>query len=147
MSPLAKWHRSKPGLTERFELFINKHEFHPLCFAILDNSWLSYVLLAAMQCVHGVERSCCATPVFFLQLKDRQSGDDEAMALDETFCTALEHGLPPTGGWGLAMKPQDEPSNKEGYCYYDKVDINFVFFSNKKTQDAPSQELEKLSLS
>ncbi|KAL7132451.1 hypothetical protein ABFS83_12G075200 [Erythranthe nasuta] len=66
---------------------------------------------------------------------DRQSGDDEAMALDETFCTALEYGLPPTGGWGLgidrftmlltdsqnikevllfpAMKPQDEPSNKK----------------------------------
>ncbi|THG03069.1 hypothetical protein TEA_009123 [Camellia sinensis var. sinensis] len=69
------------------------------------------------------------------QLKDRQSGDDEAMALDETFCTALEYGFPPTGGWGLgidrltmmmtdsqnikevllfpAMKPQDEPSAKE----------------------------------
>ncbi|KAL0396762.1 UNVERIFIED_CONTAM: Lysine--tRNA ligase [Sesamum calycinum] len=69
------------------------------------------------------------------QLKDRQSGDDEAMALDETFCTALEYGLPPTGGWGLgidritmlltdsqnikevllfpAMKPQDEPTSKE----------------------------------
>ncbi|GFY98693.1 lysyl-tRNA synthetase 1 [Actinidia rufa] len=68
------------------------------------------------------------------QLKDRQSGDDEAMALDETFCTALEYGLPPTGGWGMgidrlamlltdsqnikevllfpAMRPQDEPPTK-----------------------------------
>ncbi|MED6199924.1 hypothetical protein PIB30_080354 [Stylosanthes scabra] len=40
---------------------------------------------------------------FAEQLKDRQSGDDEAMALDETFCTALEYGLPPTGGWGLGI--------------------------------------------
>ncbi|KAL9809509.1 putative lysine--tRNA ligase [Arabidopsis thaliana] len=37
------------------------------------------------------------------QLKDRQSGDDEAMAMDETFCTALEYGLPPTGGWGMGI--------------------------------------------
>ncbi|KAH7542422.1 hypothetical protein FEM48_Zijuj02G0071900 [Ziziphus jujuba var. spinosa] len=103
MSPLAKWHRSKPGLTERFELFVNKHE---LCNAYTELN----------------------DPV------DRQSGDDEAMALDETFCTALEYGLPPTGGWGLgidrltmlltdsqnikevllfpAMKPQDEPPAK-----------------------------------
>ncbi|KAG9156355.1 hypothetical protein Leryth_009221 [Lithospermum erythrorhizon] len=115
MSPLAKWHRSKPGLTERFELFINKHE---LCNAYTE---LNDPVVQRQR--------------FADQLKDRQSGDDEAMALDETFCTALEYGLPPTGGWGLgidrlamvltdsqnikevllfpAMKPQDEPKDKE----------------------------------
>lgn len=114
MSPLAKWHRSKPGLTERFELFINKHE---LCNAYTELN------------DPAVQRERFAE-----QLKDRQSGDDEAMALDETFCTALEYGLPPTAGWGLgidrltmlltdsqnikevllfpAMKPQDEPAPK-----------------------------------
>ncbi|XP_030944089.1 lysine--tRNA ligase, cytoplasmic-like isoform X2 [Quercus lobata] len=114
MSPLAKWHRTKKGLTERFELFINKHE---LCNAYTE---LNDPVVQRQR--------------FAEQLKDRQSGDDEAMALDETFCTALEYGLPPTGGWGLGidrlamlltdsqnikevilfptMKPQDEPSAK-----------------------------------
>ncbi|XP_078176382.1 lysine--tRNA ligase-like [Carex rostrata] len=114
MSPLAKYHRERPGLTERFELFINKHE---LCNAYTE---LNDPVVQRQR--------------FEEQLKDRQSGDDEAMALDETFCTALEYGLPPTGGWGLgidrlamlltdsqnikevllfpAMKPQDEPSAK-----------------------------------
>lgn len=119
MSPLAKWHRSKPGLTERFELFVNKHE---LCNAYTE---LNDPVVQRQR--------------FAEQLKDRQSGDDEAMALDETFCTALEYGLPPTGGWGLgidrltmiltdsqnikevllfpAMKPQDEPPAKvAGAC-------------------------------
>jgi hypothetical protein len=40
---------------------------------------------------------------FVSKFQDRQSGDDEAMALDETFCMALEYGLPPTGGWGLGI--------------------------------------------
>ncbi|XP_074291972.1 lysine--tRNA ligase, cytoplasmic-like [Silene latifolia] len=114
MSPLAKWHRSKRGLTERFELFVNKHE---VCNAYTE---LNDPVVQRQR--------------FADQLKDRQSGDDEAMALDETFCTALEYGLPPTGGWGLgidrmtmlltdsqnikevllfpAMKPQDEPPTK-----------------------------------
>ncbi|KAI3453052.1 hypothetical protein Pfo_009715 [Paulownia fortunei] len=134
MSPLAKWHRSKPGLTERFELFINKHE---LCNAYTE---LNDPVVQRQR--------------FADQLKDRQSGDDEAMALDETFCTALEYGLPPTGGWGLgidrftmlltdsqnikevllfpAMKPQDEPLNKERYkiqtYYYLSGGISFSSF-------------------
>ncbi|KAI4335402.1 hypothetical protein L6164_014047 [Bauhinia variegata] len=83
MSPLAKWHRSKPGLTERFELFVNKHE---LCNAYTE---LNDPVVQRQR--------------FAEQLKDRQSGDDEAMALDETFCTALEYGLPPTGGWGMGI--------------------------------------------
>ncbi|CAH1451512.1 unnamed protein product [Lactuca virosa] len=83
MSPLAKWHRSKPGLTERFELFINKHELANAYTELNDPV---------------VQRQRFAD-----QLKDRQSGDDEAMALDEAFCTALEYGLPPTGGWGLGV--------------------------------------------
>ncbi|KAF2940067.1 hypothetical protein DAI22_03g242700 [Oryza sativa Japonica Group] len=83
MSPLAKWHRSRPGLTERFELFVNKHE---VCNAYTE---LNDPVVQRQR--------------FEEQLKDRQSGDDEAMALDETFCTALEYGLPPTGGWGLGI--------------------------------------------
>lgn len=98
MSPLAKWHRTRPGLTERFELFVNKHE---VCNAYTELN----------DPVVQRER-------FADQLKDRQSGDDEAMPLDETFCTALEYGLPPTGGWGmgidrLAMMLTDSQNIKE----------------------------------
>ncbi|PON92219.1 Lysine-tRNA ligase, class II [Trema orientale] len=83
MSPLAKWHRSRPGLTERFELFVNKRE---LCNA--------YTELNDPE----VQRRRFAE-----QLKDRQSGDEEAMILDESYCTALEYGLPPTAGMGMGI--------------------------------------------
>lgn len=36
-------------------------------------------------------------------LQDKAAGDDEAMFVDENFCTALEYGLPPTAGWGLGV--------------------------------------------
>merc|ERR1719273_1951937 len=68
----------------------------------------------------------CVGPTFITEhpqvmsplAKDKAQGDDEAMFLDETFCTALEYGLPPTGGWGcgidrLAMFLTDSNNIKE----------------------------------
>jgi len=37
------------------------------------------------------------------QVKQKEQGDDEAQGIDETFVDALEHGLPPTGGWGIGI--------------------------------------------
>ena len=79
----AKWHRSEAGLTERFELFCCKKE---ICNAYTELN------------DPVVQRSR-----FEQQSKDKASGDDEAMYMDENFCTALEYGLPPTGGWGMGI--------------------------------------------
>lgn len=83
MSPLAKWHRSIPGLTERFELFVMKKE---VCNAYTELN------------DPAVQRER-----FEQQAKDKAAGDDEAQAVDENFCTALEYGLPPTAGWGMGI--------------------------------------------
>lgn len=83
MSPLAKSHRTKKGVTERFELFINGKE---ICnsYTELNDPFIQ-------------------RKMFEQQLKDKNAGDDEAMVLDEGFIEALEYGLPPTAGWGLGI--------------------------------------------
>ncbi|XP_065074870.1 lysine--tRNA ligase isoform X1 [Ochlerotatus camptorhynchus] len=83
MSPLAKYHRSATGLTERFELFIMKKE---ICNAYTELN------------DPAVQRER-----FEQQAADKAAGDDEAQMVDENFCTALEYGLPPTGGWGMGI--------------------------------------------
>jgi len=83
MSPLAKWHRSKPELTERFELFVCRKEIANAYTELNDPL---------------VQRQ-----MFTNQSKDKAAGDDESMFYDEGFCTALEYGLPPTAGFGLGI--------------------------------------------
>lgn len=83
MSPLAKWHRSEPGLTERFELFCNFHEIVNAYTELNDPK----VQLEA----------------FEKQAKAGKEGDFEAQRVDMAFVEALEHGLPPTAGWGMGI--------------------------------------------
>ncbi|KAK1799112.1 hypothetical protein P4O66_006695 [Electrophorus voltai] len=83
MSPLAKWHRSQKGLTERFELFVMKKE---ICNAYTE-----------------LNDPIRQRELFEQQAKAKAEGDDEAMFIDETFCAALEYGLPPTAGWGMGI--------------------------------------------
>jgi len=83
MSPLAKWHRSKPGVTERFECFVNTKE---ICNAYTE--------------LNDPERQLAC---FMNQAGQKAAGDDEACDVDYDFVTALEHGLPPTGGWGCGV--------------------------------------------
>ncbi|KAI0075884.1 lysyl-tRNA synthetase [Panus rudis PR-1116 ss-1] len=116
MSPLAKWHRSRPGLCERFEGFMCGKEF---CNAYTE---LNDPFEQRLR--------------FEEQVRQKEAGDDEAQGIDETFVDALEHGLPPTGGWGIgidrlvmfltnstnikevllfpAMKPIETPANTQG---------------------------------
>jgi lysyl-tRNA synthetase class 2 len=83
MSPLAKWHRSEEGLTERFELFANFHELINAYTELNDPK----VQLEA----------------FMKQADAKAGGDIEAQFLDEGFVQALEYGLPPTAGWGMGI--------------------------------------------
>jgi lysyl-tRNA synthetase class 2 len=98
MSPLAKNDRSRPGLCERFEAFLCGKE---ICNAYTE---LNDPFEQRLR--------------FEEQARQKEQGDDEAQPIDETFVNALEHGLPPTGGWGmgidrLVMFLTDSPNIKE----------------------------------
>lgn len=83
MSPLAKRDREIPGLCERFEVFVATKE---ICNAYTE-----------------LNDPFDQRARFEEQARQKAQGDDEAQLVDETFCNALEYGLPPTAGWGCGI--------------------------------------------
>ena len=118
MSPLTKMHRSKPGLTERFELMVNGKELANAYSELNDP-------------IDQEER-------FKEQMRLADKGDDEAMIIDQDFLRALQYGMPPTSGIGigidrLAILMTGQPSIQEV----------LLFPTMKPEKKAPKDSVDK----
>ena len=116
-SPLTKMHRSKPGLTERFELFINSKEIANAYSELNDP-------------IDQMER-------FQDQLKLSEKGDDEAMFIDLDFVRALEYGMPPTSGMGMGI-------DRLTMLLTNQSSIQDVLFFPQMKPESPKVKVESL---
>jgi lysyl-tRNA synthetase class 2 len=82
-SPLTAAHRSKPGVVEKWDLYVRGFELATGYSELID---------PVDQRARFVE-----------QAREAARGDDEAMRLDEDFLAALEHAMPPSGGMGMGI--------------------------------------------
>ena len=135
VSPLTKKSPEDPRLTERFEFFINRSEMGNAYSELNDP-------------IDQRER-------FMKQVEQRERGDDETEMLDEDFLTALEYGMPPTGGMGMGidravMLFTGADTIREVILFPTMKPLNGVkdeIGVNKTESEAPKAEPEKIDFS
>ena len=125
MSPLTKMHRSKPGLTERFELMVNGKELANAYSELNDP-------------IDQENR-------FIDQMKLADKGDDEAMIIDKDFLRALQYGMPPTSGIGIGIDRL--AMRMTGQTYIQEVLFFPQMKPEKKMPQSTAKEWEAIGVS